>query len=1076
VSSRERQLRHLAQSKPKFREDIPDNDSGRDGDIVYVKRNNITESYIKEDGEWINLFTGTDVQRTAQQGGSRVRVIGGMSVSVPSGGSGNHNLLLNLDDDDHPHYVHNIAARTITANHTFSGNPIFSGNASFTGQPTFSNIDINGGDIASTVVINKSPEVSFNSGDVQGSLVLSNLGNATGSLTIQADAVESSMIADNAVTLTTQTTGNYMVNVTGNSQVSVNHSQGEGSTASLSIVSNSIGNTQLEYNTGQHLTTSSNVQFGNISGSAITGITLNTGHGANELYPMNQAVRTTDNVQFGDIVVSGDDISSDPYSSGFAGSGWKIDNTSTAEFKDLILRGTLTVYELLIQQVRATNGNVFITSSAKVESSNSLSAINDDGTITFEEPQNNLCPFVANDIIMMQQVKPGAAASGANIIKKLVYKVSSVSNNVATVTNIGYNNSSFPEAGDEFVRIGNTSVATRQGSIYLTSDDSNAPFIDIKDGIASYNDWNDATKTKVRVGKLDGITDTDAGLNGSQSDLYGLYGEDVYLKGHIYATSGEIGGISINSGTLTITASDISDVDSYATNQDKQKLTDLLNDSPSGSGFFLDANRLGYYANGAFKTYMDRNGDFALISTGAGNNTLTWDSSTGVLNITGDITVSNPGDFAPTDAEANDSAQDNPTTYSFGGSGGFTLTTNGTPSTGLNITSEFMGYYNNGWKTMMKNNGDFFLGGTTGSLVWTHASNTLAIKGSLTAEQDAQNKVEILPNDSSNATLTVKRNNVDIFEVGSSTQAFEYDDFIVANSAPVWNGGTGNLSAATDVVYAKRLWSEDQITNNIIANRFFKVDSTDATKTNFYTKIVDNNLQAQAVNSTPITSVFSLNKSYSNNFGTDKYIKQSMLFDTQIDSATGASNIRFTDNSGAGTSIYQFQTIVKDTLSGDNYADGALCLMGLDVDVSNLNSLDRDDFVFIQAKNGSTKKFQVQHDGDVVSAGNITAFGASGNFLNVSDIRLKKDIERLKNSSELVMQLKPSTYKWKEDNLEDVGFIAQEVEEVLPNVVHVTPGFIGDDEKVKTVSYIKIIPYLVDTIQELTKRIEELEK
>lgn len=1063
MSSRERQLRHLAQSKPKFREDIPDNDSGRDGDIVYVKRNNITESYIKEDGEWINLFTGTDVQRTAQQGSSRVRVLGGISAVVPSGGGGNHNLLLNLDDDDHTQYVHNIAPRTITANHTFSG------------QPSFSNIDINGGNIANETTISKSPVVNFNSGDVQGSITLSNLASGTGSLTIQTDAVEGSMIADNAVALGTHTTGNYMSNVTGNSQVSVSHSQGEGSTASLSIASNSIGNAQLEYDTGQHLTTSSNVQFGNITGSAIVGTTLNTGHGANELYPMNQGVRTTDNVQFGDIVVSGDDISSDPYSSGFAGSGWKIDNTSTAEFTDLILRGTLTVYELLIQQVRATNGNVFITSSAKVASWD-----NANSQITWEDPTgNNLSPFQNNDLIMMQQVKVGKnTGTASNIIKKLVYRVTATSGKTNTVTQTSqYTNNGSPEAGDEFVRIGNTSVATRQGTIYLTSDDSNAPFIDIKDGIASYNDWNDATKTKVRVGKLDGITDTDAGLSGSQSDLYGLYGEDVYLKGHIYATSGEIGGISINSGTLSITASDISDVDAYTTNQDKQKLTQLLNDSPSGSGFFLDANRLGYYTSGAFKTYMDRNGDFALISTGAGNNTLTWDSSTGVLNITGDITVSNPGDFAPTDAEANDSAQDNPTTYSFGGSGGFTLTTNGTPSTGLNITSEFMGYYNSGWKTMMKNNGDFFLGGTTGSLVWTHATNTLAIKGSLTAEQDAQNKIEILPNDSSKATLTVKRNNVDIFEVGSSTQAFTYNDFIVADSAPSWSGGTSNLSASTDVVYAKRLSSEDQITNNIIANRFFKVDSTDATKTNFYTKIVDHDLQATAVNATPITTVFSLNKSYVNDFSTDKYIKQSMLFDTQIDSGhADANNIRFTNSSGVGTSLYQFQAIVKDTATGDNYADGALCLMGLDVDVSGLVSADRDDFVFIQAKNGSTKKFQVQHDGDVVSAGNITAFGASGNFLNVSDIRLKKDIERLKDSSELVMQLKPSTYKWKEDDLEDVGFIAQEVEKVFPNVVHITPGFIGDNEKVKTVSYIKIIPYLVDTIQELTKRIEELEK
>lgn len=642
MSNRERQLRHLAQSKPKFREDIPDNDSGRDGDIVYVKQNNITESYIKEDGEWINLFTGTDVQRSAQQGSSRTRIIGGgISAVVPSGESGNHNLLLNLDDDDHPHYVHNIAPRTITANHTFSGNPtfssnpIFSGNASFTGQPAFSNIDINGGDIASGVVINKSPIVNFNSGDVQGSITLTNLASGTGSLTIQADAVEGSMIADNAVTLTTHTTGNYMVNVTGNSQISVSHSQGEGSTASLSIAPNSIGNAQLEYDTGQHLTTSSNVQFGNITGSAIVGTTLNTGHGANELYPMNQGVRTTDNVQFGDVVVGGDDISSNSFSSGFTGSGWKIDNTSTAEFQNLNVRGTMSVYELLIQQIRATNGGVFITSSAKVDSWNS-------GTnqITWEDPSgHNLSPFQNNDLIMMQRVKIGKnTGTVSNIIKKLVYRVTATSGKTNTVVQTSqYTNSGSPEAGDEFVRIGNTSVSSRQGIIYLTSDDTNAPYMEIKDNIDSYNDFNDAGTTKVRLGKLDGITYDSANLSG-----YGLYSDNVYLTGKIIATSGSIGGININGGTLSISSSNISDVNAYTTNQDKQKLSTLNVDSPGSSGFYLTGTYLGYYDGSNFKTMMKNNGDFFLGGT---SGSLTWTSN--ALTISGTVNAT-AGNFQNT--------------------------------------------------------------------------------------------------------------------------------------------------------------------------------------------------------------------------------------------------------------------------------------------------------------------------------------------------------------------------------------------------------------------------------------------
>ena len=66
----------------------------------------------------------------------------------------------------------------------------------------------------------------------------------------------------------------------------------------------------------------------------------------------------------------------------------------------------------------------------------------------------------------------------------------------------------------------------------------------------------------------------------------------------------------------------------------------------------------------------------------------------------------------------------------------------------------------------------------------------------------------------------------------------------------------------------------------------------------------------------------------------------------------------------------------------------------------------------------------------------------------------------------------------KETQKEDVGFIAQEVEKVIPEVVETTKGFINTDEDMnrKTISYPKLIPYLVDTIQELTKRIEKLEK
>ena len=250
---------------------------------------------------------------------------------------------------------------------------------------------------------------------------------------------------------------------------------------------------------------------------------------------------------------TGGEIGSPNFSSGFAGSGWKFDLGGTAENEfdltvdNMYVRGTLNVYELLIQQIRATNGAVFVTSAAKVASTTNLSDGDSDGDIVFEDPSGNkLCPFAANDLIMMQRIVPGSLAAGTssagsiNVIKKLVYQVNSVSGSTATVTSAsGFTNTTYPSKGDDFVRIGNTSDADRRGIIYLTSDDANAPYIDIKDGCNTYAAWNATSTTKARLGKLSGITHNSASLSG-----YGLYSQNVYLTGDITATTGYIGGTS----------------------------------------------------------------------------------------------------------------------------------------------------------------------------------------------------------------------------------------------------------------------------------------------------------------------------------------------------------------------------------------------------------------------------------------------------------------------------------------------------------------------------------------------------
>lgn len=101
-------------------------------------------------------------------------------------------------------------------------------------------------------------------------------------------------------------------------------------------------------------------------------------------------------------------------------------------------------------------------------------------------------------------------------------------------------------------------------------------------------------------------------------------------------------------------------------------------------------------------------------------------------------------------------------------------------------------------------------------------------------------------------------------------------------------------------------------------------------------------------------------------------------------------------------------------------------------------------------------------------------------FFQASDKRLKNNIKPLSKSINLIKKLKPVTFKWKKDifnknmsNKKDVGFIAQELEEILPLCVK---NVNINNDSYKYLKHERIIPYLVNTIQELIERVEYLEK
>ena len=103
-------------------------------------------------------------------------------------------------------------------------------------------------------------------------------------------------------------------------------------------------------------------------------------------------------------------------------------------------------------------------------------------------------------------------------------------------------------------------------------------------------------------------------------------------------------------------------------------------------------------------------------------------------------------------------------------------------------------------------------------------------------------------------------------------------------------------------------------------------------------------------------------------------------------------------------------------------------------------------------------------------AGNMQATGAvyGGAFYYSSDRNLKTNIQPISNALDKVQQLQGVTFDWKEDGSSSVGLIAQDVEEVFPELVHT------DAEGKKSVEYANLVAVLIEAVKEQQKEIDEL--
>ena len=325
-------------------------------------------------------------------------------------------------------------------------------------------------------------------------------------------------------------------------------------------------------------------------------------------------------------------LASKDYVSGFAGGkGWGIKNTPTqnvtgqlenrwtGEFDNLIVRGSLKVYEMIISQLLGENDNRIYTGMMEVDHYDPES-----GKIYLDTQNGKLYnPFRKDDIILVQQYNGmpdssndyyvtknyeliiseagcGSIADGENRLDWVKFESFSSSMENATPA-------SCIKPKDTLVRVDNVSDPDRKGIMQIITVGSGAPYLDVLYGLKT--DPNNALKG--RLGNLQGINHPIFGqLSGFGEFLQNLYATgDFILRRTGESIDTKIQMLQNQFATrYAQTSYDVTEEDNYlhngqfltVTGTDEELVIDGWTvDENEDTEFWVDANGLPVMVNGS---------------------------------------------------------------------------------------------------------------------------------------------------------------------------------------------------------------------------------------------------------------------------------------------------------------------------------------------------------------------------------------------------------------------------------------------------------------------------------------------
>jgi hypothetical protein len=169
----------------------------------------------------------------------------------------------------------------------------------------------------------------------------------------------------------------------------------------------------------------------------------------------------------------------------------------------------------------------------------------------------------------------------------------------------------------------------------------------------------------------------------------------------------------------------------------------------------------------------------------------------------------------------------------------------------------------------------------------------------------------------------------------------------------------------------------------------------------------------------------------------------------------GQAGIYFKKEDTTGTMDRTKGLIVFHTNVGSGFGRGHLGFC--------LNSADSNAIVSV-----SDEKFRMVDNGDFLADGDVVAYSTT-----ISDERYKTNITPIDSALDKVNQMRGVSFDWTAVRSgREFGVIAQDIEKIAPEVVSEKELLNG--ETMKTVSYTSLVPFLIESIKELTQQVNEL--